>query len=211
MSPERTNGKLPRARPPKIGTKKYTGILRDRLTLASLGISPNGIQEVAGEELSKRIKAEHDKRYTALFGFYGVKEPFTAAGWVNLAMALAEAHVPGFSIAKPPRRRGGNKPKLEWYELALAFVKVQELKSRRPQLSIRRACDEVWKRHFRGECGSETLRKNVLLLRKIPIKEVFSPMPTDPTVVAQFKAGLLEIMYLYPQSSPQLSVADPRK
>lgn len=76
---------------------KYTGTLKKPVTRKRMGL-------LQGEDVyqaeAKRIADETFAKFPELFKAHDVPE----GNWLALAVALAQAHVPGFKVVKPPGR-----------------------------------------------------------------------------------------------------------
>jgi hypothetical protein len=158
--------------------RHYSGILRRRLVL---------------QESMSQQKKELKERWEALFKFYKIPDPFTDKAWKGLAEALAESHVPAFSyLGLQKRRPAGNKWKLSDQDIVEAVNEVNQLRVSQ-KLSMRRACEIVWKRNYKDICEYNAFRPNISQAAQIPINEMREIKPTDKPAVAKFKrAHLLE-------------------
>lgn len=174
---------MPRAKA-KSGSS-YAGVLAKPMKLAKAERMLTGLAPAAGSiewqaDHQDELAPQFAERLEALFNHYGIRRPIDAPqtedqalgvawAWGALALALAEAHVPGFRFREtsmPGRKRGGRKidPKLVY---TLVFEKLRRPRKLTAQrltaprrLSVLEVCRLLSKSHseFKG-IKPETIRR----------------------------------------------------
>jgi hypothetical protein len=168
--------------------KSFKGVLLKRIDLAdakATGLAAAFALDPQPSDLREHVSAELEKRWLALDEFFrlnsdapdiwqqraraliqyqygiGANDP---NWWGRLTCVLAEAHIPGFSLKQPARKKHGAPPEWTLERLAQLFADVEFLRSK-TRKSIRYICKQLPSRkgyvqrwgQYRGK--QEALRK----------------------------------------------------
>lgn len=126
---------------------EYKGDLLKPIRPSSLGLLSTSDDELDEQQ---RIEAERTRRMGLLFDAHGIR----AGDWSRLCFALAEAHLPGFRIAKA---RSGRPAKWDDFDRALLFCTVMESGLPLKRATEKLVHEEPWKSKCKGTRGAKTL------------------------------------------------------
>lgn len=151
----------------KRNSYSYAGVLNQPIYIP---LYIQYLRNPADEELAKkaidRLREARAERFFALCAECGVKPDDDAAGW-QVALTLAERHIPGFKVCdRKPAKRGRA---VTWVNVTDDFVILAEMQSRVDDgQSIRAAAGHVKKALKRSESAAALDRKYRRLRKAIP-------------------------------------------